>query len=109
MELTRVPKVVIITEQLIVARVTKILDAHNASGYTLISCGGKGSRNVRSNSGVATVVDDFTNVQIEVIMNHRENALHLMNEITEKLFKNFSGVCFLEEVEVLRRFKFNAE
>ena len=109
MELSKVPKVVIITEQLIVSRVTKILDAHQASGYTLVACGGKGSRNVRSTSGSASVVDDFTNVQIEVIVNSRENALHLMNEITEKLFNNYSGITFLEEVEVLRRFKFNAE
>ncbi|MGD2032867.1 MAG: hypothetical protein PVJ74_10370, partial [Gammaproteobacteria bacterium] len=59
-------KIVIITEKLILGQVTKLIESTGASGYTVVAAGGKGSRGVRS-SGPAAVIDEFSNVKIEVI------------------------------------------
>ena len=106
MGLTKVCKVVIITEHLIQDRVTRLIEQNGASGYTLVEAGGKGSRNVRS-STTAALVADFTNVKIEVVVANHDAAEALMNEVTEKLFKDYSGITYAQEVEVLRRTKFN--
>ena len=47
---------VIITEKLLLKKISKIIDEAGATGYTVIETGGKGSRNVRS-SGRPSVGD----------------------------------------------------
>ena len=102
--LIKLPKVVIITEKLIEEQVFQILRENDATGYTVLNASGQGS-NIRSSTDSANLVDDFTNVQIEVILEDREHAVHVMEDVTAKLFKNFSGITFLEEIEVVRRAK----
>ena len=60
-------KVVIITEKLILDRVLELLEDAGATGYTVTSAGGKGSRNVRSEART-TVAEAFSNVKIETIL-----------------------------------------
>lgn len=98
-------KVVIITERVIMKGVTDIIDEAGARGYTVLSAGGKGSRNVRS-SGGPSVSETFTNVQIEAIAAHRDMAEQIADKVAEKYFSNYSGIAYLEEVEVLRPQKF---
>ncbi len=98
-------KVIIVTEKLILDRVAKIIESAGASGYTVIPGGGKGSRGVRT-SGPAAVIDDFSNVKIEVITMSREAAENIANEVAEKFFHDFSGITYLETVEILRPHKF---
>ncbi len=97
-------KIIIITEKLITDKVTKIIDECGATGYTLTSAGGKGSRGMRSNER-HSIADTDTNVKIEVITSEA-----LANEIAEKVaskyFKNYSGITYLEDVEILRPAKF---
>jgi nitrogen regulatory protein PII len=107
--LIKLPKVVIITEKLIEEQVFQILRENDATGYTVLNASGQGSRNIRSSTDSANLVDDFTNVQIEVILEDREHAVHVMEDVTAKLFKNFSGITFLEEIEVVRRAKFKKD
>ena len=98
-------KIVIITEKLIFDGVTKIIEDAGASGYTVVAAGGKGSRGVRS-SGRPAVVDAFANMKIEVITANREMADRIADEVAAKYFENYSGITYLEEVEVLRPQKF---
>jgi nitrogen regulatory protein PII len=98
-------KVVIITEKLIQDKVTRVIEAAGASGYTVLAAGGKGSRGIRSNSRAA-VVDEFSNIKIEVITGDREIANRIADEVAETFFGNYSGVTYLEEVEILRPYKF---
>lgn len=98
-------KVIIVTEKLILDKVAKIIDSTGASGYTVIPGGGKGSRGIRT-SGSAAVVDDFSNVKIEVITMSREAAEKIANEVAEKFFQDYSGITYLETVEILRPHKF---
>lgn len=98
-------KIVIITEKLIQDKVTRIIEAAGASGYTILAAGGKGRRGVRS-TGRATVVDDFRNVKIEVIAGSREIAVNIADEVAEQFFRDYSGITYLEGVEILRPEKF---
>ena len=98
-------KIVIITEKLIQDGVARIIQQAGASGYTVVAAGGKGSRGVRS-SGRPAVVDAFANVKIEVITSNREMADRIADEVAAIYFENYSGITYLEEVEVLRPHKF---
>lgn len=98
-------KIVIITEKILVDRITDIIESAGASGYTILSAGGKGSRGVRS-SGRAAVVDDFSNVKIEVIAAKRETAVGIADEVAARFFRDYSGITYLEPVEILRPSKF---
>ena len=98
-------KVVIITEKLILDKVTRVIEANGGKGYTVVAAGGKGSRRSRS-TGRAAVVDEFSNVKIEVITASRETANRIANEVVAKFFDNYSGITYFEEVEVLRQARF---
>lgn len=100
-------KLVIITEKLILDGVTRIIEACGGSGYTVVAAGGKGSRGVRSQDRPA-VVDGFANVKIEVITARPEVAQRIAETVAERYFANYSGITYLEDVEILRRAKFDA-
>jgi nitrogen regulatory protein PII len=98
-------KVVIITEKLILHNVTKILEDAGATGYTVTSAGGKGSRNVRSDDRTK-VVDAFSNVKIETILGDAQAAERIAEQVADTYFTNYSGVTYLQDVEILRPHKF---
>jgi nitrogen regulatory protein PII len=98
-------KVVIITEKIILDKVAKLIENAGARGYTVTPAGGKGSRGVRS-TGRANVVDEFGNVKIEVITGNKDAANRIADEVAETFFDNYSGITYLEEVEILRPHKF---
>jgi nitrogen regulatory protein PII len=98
-------KIVIITEKLIVDQVTAFLEKSGVSGYTLMTAGGKGSRGVRS-EGRSTVDDSYVNVKIEIITTDNEMAENLAMKVTEKFFKNYSGITYIEDVRIIRPQKF---
>lgn len=97
-------KIVIITEKLIADGVTAIIEECGATGYTVVAAGGKGSRGVRSPDR-NSLTDAYANVKIEVITTEK-----LANEIAQKVaakyFENYSGITYLEDVEILRPQKF---
>lgn len=109
MTLHQAEKVIIITEKIIVKGVCKIIEDCGATGYTVVAAGGKGSRGIRTTSDSASVIEDFANVKVEVIVNHKQMAEDIMNKVTEKYFENYSGICYMEYVEILRPKKFGSE
>ncbi len=106
MTLHRAEKVVIITEKMISDGVCDILEACGATGYTVVAAGGKGSRNVRSTSDRASVIDEFANVKIEVIVNDKAMGEDIMNQVAARYFDNYSGITYIEDVQILRPGKF---
>jgi len=98
-------KVVIVTEKLILDGVTKIIEAAGAGGYTVVDASGKGSRNVRS-ANRPRVVDGFPNVKIEVIVADEADANTIAETVAQTYFDNYSGITYLQDVEVLRKQKF---
>ncbi len=109
MTLHHAEKAVVITEKIIAKGICEIIEACGSTGYTIVAAGGKGSRNVRSTSDRASVVEDFANVKIEVIVNDKAMAEDIVNQITEKYFENYSGITYLENVEILRPGKFGTD
>lgn len=98
-------KVVIITEKLIFDQVTRLIETSGGKGYTVVAAGGKGSRGVRS-TGRAAVVDEFSNVKIEVVTADRETANRIAENVARMFFRDYSGITYFEDVEVLRPEKF---
>ena len=93
-------KLVIITEKVLLSKVTKIIHAAGATGYTVMGAGGVGSRNTRS-SGQPAVSDSYSNVKIEVITASDDVARVIAKQVAEKYFDNFSGIIYLDVIEVL--------
>ncbi len=99
-------KVVIITEKVLFDRVAKAVEQAGASGYTVVDAGGKGSRGVRSTGNRASVAGAYDNIKMEIITRSPEKAQAIADLVREKFFKNYSGIIYLEGVEVLRPQKF---
>lgn len=98
-------KLVIITEKLLLKKIVKIINEAGATGYTVLSVGGQGSRNVRS-TGQPTVGDSFSNIKFEVLTPTREMALKISDEVAEQFFEDYSGITYLCDAEVLHAHKF---
>ncbi|OAB58795.1 hypothetical protein AY600_02710 [Phormidium willei BDU 130791] len=98
-------KLVIITENLLLKKITKIIDKSGAAGYTVVAAGGKGSRNVRS-SGQPNVSDTSSNIKIEVLTADRDMALRISDEIAAEFFEDYSGITYICDAEVLFAHKF---
>ena len=96
---------VIVTEKLLLKKISKIIDEAVASGYTVVEAGGKVSRNVRS-SGRPVVSDTLSNIKIEVLTDSREMALELSDKVATQFFDDYSGIAYLCNAEVLSAHKF---
>ena len=98
-------KIVIITEKIIADSVTTLIDESGASGYTLSPAGGKGSRGVRTSERQA-LNDADANIKIEVIVMDEKMAHDIAEKIAEDYLSNYSGVVFLEHIQIVRPEKF---
>lgn len=98
-------KVVIITEKVISEDVAKLIDECGATGYTITPAGGKGSRGLRS-QGADALFDTNSNVKFEIITGSKDLAKKIYDSVTEQYLENYSGITYMEEVEILRPQKF---
>lgn len=99
-------KVVIITEKVIFDGVAQIIEDAGGTGYTVVSAGGKGARGVRPTNR-ASIVDAFRNVKVEVIVSDHDVAETIIDTVAARYFDDYSGITYLEEVEILRPHKFH--
>jgi nitrogen regulatory protein PII len=102
-------KVVIIAEKILTSKICEIIEASGARGYTIVPAGGKGAHHKHFTSERASVVDDFATVRIEVITKDKSIAESIGIEVVDKCFNKYSGIIYLEDVEILRPAKFNGE
>ncbi|MEL6978521.1 MAG: DUF3240 family protein [Pseudomonadota bacterium] len=99
-------KIVIITESSILDGVAALIDEHGATGYTYTAAGGKGSRGQRQINRAPQVAGILENVKIEVIVPDHDVAERLIEAVVAKYFKNYSGITYVEPVEIMRPGKF---
>lgn len=99
-------KVVIIAEKIITEHICEIIESAGARGYTIVPAGGKGMTKRHFTTDRASVVDDFTTVRIEVVVGSQEVAEQIGETVLKECFSNYSGIVYLEDVEVLRQDKF---
>lgn len=98
-------KVVIITEKYITEKVAKLITECGATGYTVSSAGGKGSRGKRS-EGRGGVSEAYANVKFEIIVTDEALAKKIGDKVAETYFQNYSGITYVENVEIIRPQKF---
>jgi nitrogen regulatory protein PII len=99
-------KVVIITERSILDGVAEIIEAKGATGYTYVAAGGKGSRGKRRIDRVPQVTGILENVKIETIVPDHATAERIIEAVAATYFGNYSGIAYVEPVEILRPGKF---
>lgn len=100
-------KIVIIAEKMLSEKICEIIDSSGARGYTVVPAGGKGAHHKHYTSERASVVDGFSNVIIEVIVSDKSLAEKIGSTVVEECFDNYSGIVYLEDVEILRPAKFD--
>ncbi len=93
-------KLVIVTEMLLFKHIVRIIETAGATGYTVTAAEGKGSRNTRS-PGHPSVSDTFEKIKLEVITLDEKVARSIADEVAANFFDNFSGIIFIDQVEVL--------
>ncbi|MEM6302359.1 MAG: hypothetical protein AAF648_15895 [Pseudomonadota bacterium] len=98
-------KVVVITEKLIAEKVCALIEACGATGYTVVAAGGKGSRSIRS-ANRARVVDEFSNVKIEVVTPDVAMANQIAESVIDEFLNDYSGITYFETVQIVRSQKF---
>ncbi len=109
MKFYKAKKIVIIAEKMLTPKICDIIDSSGARGYTVVPAGGKGAHHKHYTSERASVVDDFSTVRIEVIVNDKSRAEKIVSNVVDQCFDNYSGIVYLEDVEILRPAKFNGE
>ncbi len=98
-------KLVIVTENLLLKKIAKIIDEAGGTGYTVVPAGGKGSRNVRS-SGQPSVGDNYSNIKIEILTPNRDMAVRISDEVARRFFDDYSGIAYICDVDVLHAHMF---
>jgi nitrogen regulatory protein PII len=102
-------KVVIIAEKMLTEKICGIIESSGVRGYTIVPAGGKGTHHRHFTSERASVVDDFATVRIEVVVSDKSIAESIGSKVVENCFGNYSGIVYLEDVEILRPAKFSGE
>lgn len=98
-------RVTIIAERLLEDKITRIIEKAGSKGYTILEGSGKGERGTHLKKG-ATVVDAFSILKIEFIVLERVIAISVAEEVRASCFKNYSGIVYLTQVEILREDRF---
>ncbi|MEM1042619.1 MAG: hypothetical protein AAGI91_08320 [Bacteroidota bacterium] len=98
-------KVSIVTEKLNEDQIEQIIVDAGATGYSVFEGSGKGGHRIKA-GGRASVVGDFSLVKIEVIVADRATADAIVDRVAATYFKNYSGIVYMEAVEILRIEKF---
>lgn len=105
MKTHKVTRISITAEKLIKDKIIAILDEAGATGYSFFEGGGKGAHGEHP-AHRPSIVDDFTLVKIEVIITSRDAAEAIAGRIAKEYFGTYSGIVYLDEVEILRPEKF---
>ena len=101
-----ISKVVVITERILLERVAEVIERAGATGYTYVAAGGRGARGKRTASSRAQVSGLDANVKIEVLVADRARAEAICDAVAAEFFDDYSGITYLEPVEILRPSKF---
>jgi nitrogen regulatory protein PII len=97
---TQATKLVIVTEKLLFKHIVGIIEKAGATGYTVTAAEGKGSRNTRT-PGTPSVSDTYEKIKLEVVTTDEAIARKIADEVAKNYFDNFSGIIFIDQVEVL--------
>lgn len=98
-------RVSIVTEKLNEREIERIVEEAGATGYTVFEGSGKGRHGVKTRDR-PSMVEGFSLVKIEVIVANRETAEAIAERVAATYFRNYAGIVYIDDVEVLRGEKF---
>jgi nitrogen regulatory protein PII len=98
-------RVSIVTEKLNEREIERIVEETGATGYTVFEGSGKGSHGLKTRER-PSMVAAFSLVKIEVIVPDRETAEAIAERVAARYFENYSGIVYIDDVEILRLEKF---
>jgi nitrogen regulatory protein PII len=101
-------RISITAEKLLEDGIIKIVEEAGATGYTVIEGSGKGAHGLRTRDRPA-VVGAFSIVKIEVVTADHDLAERIAEKVSTKYFGNYSGIVYLDEVEIFRPKKFGGQ
>lgn len=105
MEFSTMKRVVIITENVIKDELLKLIMSLGAKGYTIANVSGRGARGLRDDNADTLVGEHLRNIKVEVIT-REDIAKKITVSVLEKFFKNYAGIAYMDDVEVLKGEKF---
>ncbi|WBQ10354.1 hypothetical protein L2D01_00955 [Hyphomonadaceae bacterium ML37] len=98
-------KIILVVERLLRDRVIAIIEAEGAKGYTVTEGAGKGEHGLHGTDRPG-IAPGFNIVRIEVIVASRDAAERIARTTAQRYFTDYSGIVYMNEVEVLRPEKF---
>lgn len=98
-------KIILVVERLLRDKVIAIVEAEGAKGYTVTEGVGKGAHGLHG-SDRPGIAPGFTIVRIEVIVADRAAAERIAETVAGRYFKDYPGIVYMDQVEVLRLEKF---
>jgi nitrogen regulatory protein PII len=100
-------KLIVVTEAFLQEDVCAEIENGGAKGYTLVNAGGIGMHHhLHPTSDQATVAEEFSNVKIEAICADRAMAENIAEQLLTNCFKEYPGVVYLENVDIMRPDRF---
>jgi nitrogen regulatory protein PII len=91
----------IVCEVLAKRIILEVLEKNHVSGYTMYPASGKGEKGVRGEG-----IPEESNLKIEIVLS-QERSESVIEEISRKLFADYSIILYLSDVEVARAEKFH--
>ena len=98
-------RLTVTSPKLIQDRITQVIEYKGVSAYSVFEGSGRGHHDLRGRQR-PQIVGEFTVVKIEVVLLDRAIVDAIVEEITETLFDDHSGIVYIDEVEILRPAKF---
>lgn len=98
----RLQKITIVAERLLKDQMIDLVKEEGATGFTLTSVQGEGSRGVRASDW------EGNNIRLEIIAS-RQVADAILDRLAASYFDDFAVIAWLTEVDVLRGNKFVSE
>ncbi|MFP4520298.1 MAG: P-II family nitrogen regulator [Oceanicaulis sp.] len=98
-------KIILVVERLLRDKVVAIVEKEGAKGYTVTEGVGKGEHGLHG-SDRPSIAQGFTIVRIEVIVADRAAAERIAQSVADQYFKEYPGIVYMDQVEVLRLEKF---
>ncbi len=99
MQTIALKKITIIAEALLEKNLVRDIKAAGATGYTITTARGEGSRGVRASDW------EGGNIKLEVLVSEKV-AHSILEQISGQYFEDYAVIAYLENVEVVRGEKY---
>ena len=98
-------KLTVIAERLVQKDIEAILAAEQVSGFSIFPGGGKGTHGIHHEDS-AELVHEFSIIRLECLLINQQKAERIGQMLADGCLTDYSGIVWLQPVEVFRAGKF---